>query len=327
MMRRALLLAGLAAGAPPAPRAGRAQQGSWSPSRPVRLILGWPPGGASDAALRIVQPPLQAVLGQSVVIDNRAGAGGNIAAEAVAPAAPDGHTLLSANIGTLAVNPALVRNMPFDPVKDLAPLSLLFNATNILVCPSERPFRSVSDLLAAARAQPGALSYGTGGVGSPGHLSGVLFDHIGRVRTADVPYRGGGPQMTALIAGEHDFAFSPLGTVLPHLETGRVRALGVTTRGRARELPDVPTMIEAGLPDFEVLNWDGVLAPKNTPAPIRARLADALRGVLADPAVVAEFRRRGLDPWPTGEEAFAAQIAADAARSQPLLRAAGIEPS
>jgi tripartite-type tricarboxylate transporter receptor subunit TctC len=302
-------------------------QGSWSPDRPVRLLIGFPPGGASDAAVRIIQPKLSARLGQSVVIDNRAGAGGNLAVESVARSAPDGTTLVSANIGTLAVNPALVRQMPFHPVNDLAPLSLLFNATNVLVVPASKPFRSVADLIAAARARPETITYGTGGVGSPGHLCGILLDKIAGTKTVAVPYRGGGPQMLGLVAAEHDFSFSPMGTVTSHIAAGTIRALGVSTRMRAPELPAVPTMIEAGLADYEVLNWDGILVPRATPAAIRTRLGDAIRDVLADPEVVADFARRGLTPRPTSEADFAAQLAADSTTWQALIRAAGIEPS
>jgi tripartite-type tricarboxylate transporter receptor subunit TctC len=325
MTSRRTLLSALAL--PVLARPALAQAPAWAPSRPIRLVLGFPPGGASDAAVRIIQPVLQAALGQSVVVDNRAGAGGNLGAEAVARAAPDGHTIGSANIGTLAVNPALVRNMPFDAAADLAPVSLLFNAVNVLVCPANRPFRSVADIVAGAKARPETISYGTGGVGSPGHLCGILFDHLAGTRTVAVPYRGGGPQMLALVAGEHDFGFSPMGTVLSHVQAGTIRALGVATRTRARDLPDAPTMIEAGLPDFEVLNWDGIVLPRATPEAARHRIGGVVRTALAEPAVVTEFRRRGLEPWPSTEEEFARQLAADAAKWQPLIRAAGIEPS
>ncbi|MGK7862103.1 Bug family tripartite tricarboxylate transporter substrate binding protein [Falsiroseomonas sp. E2-1-a4] len=324
MLARRPLLAALAATLA-APSLARAQ--GWSPDRPIRLLIGFPPGGASDAALRIIQPRLAARLGQNVVIENRTGAGGNIAAEAAARSQPDGTTMVSANIGTLAVNPALLRNMPFDPIADLAPLSMLFNATNVLVVPAAKPFRSVADLLAAARARPDTLTYGTGGVGSPGHLCGILLDSIAGVKTVAVPYRGGGPQMLGLVAGEHDFSFSPMGTVTSHIAAGTIRALGVTTRQRALELAEMPTMIEAGLADYEVLNWDGVLVPKATPAAIRTRLGDTLRAVLADPDVAVEFGRRGLTPRPTSEADFAAQLAADSQNWQRLVRAAGIEPS
>jgi tripartite-type tricarboxylate transporter receptor subunit TctC len=326
MIQRRLLLGTLAA---PlfAPALARAQTPAWTPDRPLRLLIGFPPGGASDAAVRIIQPRLSALLGQTVVVDNRAGAGGNLAAEAAARSAPDGTTLVSANIGTLAVNPALVRQMPFHPVNDLAPLSLIFNATNVLVVPSSRPWRSVAELVAAAKARPDTITYGTGGVGSPGHLCGILVDKLAGTRTVSVPYRGGGPQMLGLVAGEHDFSFSPMGTVTSHIAAGTIRALGVSTRARAPELPDVPTMIEAGLADYEVLNWDGILVPRATPAPIRQRLGDVIRQVLAEPEIVADFARRGLTPRPTSEAAFAAQLAADSETWQGLIRAAGIEPS
>jgi tripartite-type tricarboxylate transporter receptor subunit TctC len=324
-MQRRLLLAGLAGAALARPRLAVAQ--AWAPTRAMRLVLGFPPGGASDAAVRVIQPFLQAALGQPVAVDNRPGAGGNPGALEVARAAPDGHTIGSANMGTLAVNPALVRNMGFDPAADLAPVTMLFNAVNVLVCPASRPFRSVADIVAAAKARPETITYGTGGVGSPGHLCGILFDHLAGTRTVPVPYRGGGPQMLALVAGEHDFGFSPLGTVLSHVQAGTIRALGVATTTRARELPEAPTMVEAGLAGFEVLNWDGIVLPRATPAPIRARLGEVVRAALADPALIAAFRQRGLEAWPTTEEAMAAQLAADAAKWQPLIRAAGIEPS
>jgi tripartite-type tricarboxylate transporter receptor subunit TctC len=321
-MNRRTLVAGLAGLALVRPAIAQ----GWSPSRPVTLVIGFPPGGASDAAVRIIQPHLQAALGQSVVVDNRAGAGGNLGALAVARSVPDGTTIGSANMGTLAVNPALVRNMGFE-VADLAPISMIFNAVNVLYVPANRPWRSVAEIVAAAKARPEVLTYGTGGVGSPGHLCGILFDHIAGTKTVPVPYRGGGPQILAAVAGEHDFGFSPLGTVLGHMQAGTLRALGVATRTRAPELPQVPTMIEAGLPDYEVLNWDGVVMPRATPAPIRARMGEVMRATLANPQVAADFARRGLTPWPTTEEAMAAQLAADTAKWQPLIKAAGIEPS
>jgi tripartite-type tricarboxylate transporter receptor subunit TctC len=322
-MKRRTLLAGLGAGLLARPALAQ----PWAPSRPITLVLGFPPGGASDAAVRIIQPHLQAAFGQSVVVDNRAGAGGNLGAQAVARAVPDGTTIGSANVGTLAVNPALVRNMGFDPIGDLAPISTIFNAINVLYVPANRPFRSVADLVAAAKARPETITYGTGGVGSPGHLCGILLDHIAGTKTVPVPYRGGGPQILAAIAAEHDFGFSPLGTVLGHIQAGTLRALGVATKTRAAELPDVPTMIQAGLPDYEVLNWDGIVVPRATPEPIRARIGEVVRATLVLPEVVGDFGRRGLVPWPTSEAAFAAQLASDTAKWQPLIRAAGIEPS
>jgi tripartite-type tricarboxylate transporter receptor subunit TctC len=204
---------------------------------------------------------------------------------------------------------------------------MLFNAVNILVVPAGKPYRTVADLVADAKARPDRLVYGTGGVGSPGHLCGILFDHVAGTRTNAVSYRGGGPQVLGLLAGEQDFTFSPIGTLLAHIESGAVRPLAVATRIRARELPDVPTAIEAGLPGFEVLNWDALLAPRATPTAIRDRLGTVLRATLADPEVVTAFRRRGLEPWASDADVVAARIAADTATWQTLIRAAGIEPS
>lgn len=324
-MNRRRLLAAAAAAPLAIPYLARAQ--AWSPDRPMRLLIGFPPGGASDAAVRIIQPRLAARLGQPVVVENRAGAGGNIAVEAAARSAPDGSTMVSANIGTLAVNPALLKQMPFHPINDLAPLSLLFNATNVLVVQASRPYRSVADIVAAAKARPDTLIYGTGGVGSPGHLCGIRLDNLAGIKTVAVPYRGGGPQMLGLLAGEQDFSFSPMGTVTTHIAAGTLRALAVTTTTRAPELPDVATMIEAGLAGYEVLNWDGILVPKATPEPIRTRLGEAIRAVLAEPEVAAAFALRGLTPRPTAEAEFAAQLAADSTTWQGLIRAAGIEAS
>jgi len=204
---------------------------------------------------------------------------------------------------------------------------MIFNAVNTLYVPTSRPWRSVAELVAAAKTQPDTVNYGTGGVGSPGHLCGILFDHIAGTKTVAVPYRGGGPQILAAVAGEHDFGFSPLGTVLPHFQAGTLRALAVATKTRATELPDLPTMEQAGVADFEVLNWDGTVVPHATPAPIRSRIGEMVRATLANPQVAADFARRGLTPWPTTEAVMAAQLASDTAKWQPLIRAVGIEPS
>ena len=322
MMKKRDLLAGLAL----LPWATPALAQEY-PSRPIRLLVGFAAGGSTDVFARAIAPRLQALLGQPVVIENRPGAGGNIATEATARSAPDGYTLLLGTIGPLAINPTLYGNLSFDPLKDLTPVSLVGEVPNVLAVPVDRPFRSVADIIAAAKARPETISYGTGGVGPPGHLCGILFDQIAGTRTVPVPYRGGGPQMLALVAGEHDFGFSPMGTVLTHVQAGTIRALGVATKTRARELPDVPSMIEAGLPNFEVLNWDGFVVPAGTPAPIRVRLGEVIRAALTDPGVIADFQRRGLEAWPSTEAAFARQLAADAAKWQPLIRAAGIEPS
>ena len=294
------------------------------PNRPIRFLLGFPPGGASDAALRIIQPRVQQALGQPMIIDNRPGAAGNLSAEAVARSAPDGHTLVSANIGTMSVNPALFRNLPFDPVADFAPITLLHNVVNVLVVPADRPWRNLAEFLTAARARPDAVTCGSSGVGSLGHLAMIRFEQQGGIRVTHVPYRGGGPLMTGLISGETDFAFATMGTVLPQLEANKLRAFAVATATRAQHLPDLPTLIEQGFPDFDAQNWDGILAPRATPQPILDRLGSVLRTILTDPTIQQEFLRRGFEARPCTAEEFARQIASDAARWQPIVRAAGV---
>ncbi len=294
------------------------------PNRPIRFLLGFPPGGASDAALRIIQPRVQAALGQPMVIDNRPGAAGNLSAEAVARSAPDGHTLVSANIGTLAVNPAMFRSLPFDPVADFAPITLLHNVVNVLVVPADRPWQDLPALLAAARARPEAVTCGSSGVGSLGHLAMIRFEQQAGIRVTHVPYRGGGPLMTGLISGEADFAFATMGTVLPQLEAGKLRAFAVATATRAQHLPELPTLIELGFADFDAQNWDGILAPRATPQPVLDRLGTVLRAILGAPEIQREFLRRGFEARPCTAEAFARQIASDAARWQPVVRAAGV---
>ena len=294
------------------------------PNRPVRFLLGFPPGGASDAALRIIQPRVQAALGQPMIIDNRPGAAGNLSAEAVARSAPDGHTLVSANIGTLAVNPAMFRSLPFDPVADFAPITLLHNVVNVLVVPADRPWQDLPALLAAARVRPEAVTCGSSGVGSLGHLAMIRFEQQAGIRVTHVPYRGGGPLMTGLISGEADFAFATMGTVLPQLEAGKLRAFAVATATRAQHLPDMPTLIELGFADFDAQNWDGILAPRATPQAVLDRLGTVLRAILSDPEIQREFLRRGFEAKPCSAEEFARQIASDAARWQPVVRAAGV---
>jgi len=299
---------------------------AWNPDRALRIVVPVAPGGSLDILGRLLARHLTEALGQNVVTENKPGAGSNIAFELVARAAPDGLTLLVGS-DPLTINPALYPRVGFDPVRDFSPVIEAVRAPQVLVVHPSAPVRDVAGFIAWARQADGKLTLASQGNGSIGHLAGALFAQDAGLGFTHVPYRGGGPQMLALVAGEHDFGFSPMGTVLTHVQAGTIRALGVATKIRARELPDVPSMIEAGLPDFEVLNWDGFVLPAGTPAPIRARLGEVIRAALAEPSVIADFQRRGLEAWPSTEAAFAAQLAADAAKWQPLIRAAGIEPS
>ena len=315
-MHRRALLAALAL-----PVVARAEE---YPSRPVRIVIPVVPGGAVDAAVRIVQPQLTAALGQPVVLDNRPAGGGTLATEIVARGAADGYSLLLGTVQTMAVNPSLYRSLPADPVRDFAPISMLVKVAVLLAVPTDRPWRSVAELLAAMKARPGALSYGSAGVGSAGHLSGALLDRLAGTESVHVPYRGGGQLITDLMSGKLDFAFATAATVLPQVEAGRLRALAVPSSARSTLLPEVPTMAEAGVPGYAINNWYGVYAPAATPAPVLARLNQALVGALAMPEVVARLAPHALEPFPTTPAEANRFLAEETARYASLVRGAGI---
>jgi tripartite-type tricarboxylate transporter receptor subunit TctC len=324
IVARRTLVAGAPVLASSTARGAAAQGMAAYPDRPIRLVLGFTPGGATDAAVRPAQPRFSALLGQPVVIDNRPGAGGNLATELVARAAPDGYTVLLGTIGVLAINQHLYRNLPFDAVADLAPVATLTSVLSILVVPPDRPWRSVADLVVAARARPGALSWADSGVGTSGHMSGSLLDHLAGIRTVRVPYRGGGPLITDLLAGRIDYAFSTAAPALPHVHAGRLRALAVPSEARSPLLPEVPTVSEAGgVPGYSVANWYGLMVPAGTPRPIIDRLAAAVRETQRDPEVVAAWARAGLEPLPGGPEELARMIRAERDKWGPIVRATG----
>ncbi|MBY0338277.1 MAG: tripartite tricarboxylate transporter substrate binding protein [Acetobacteraceae bacterium] len=301
-----------------------AAQDAW-PSRPVRIVIPFAAGGSSDLAARLLAPRVGAILGQQVVVENRGGGGGNIAAESVVRAT-DGHTLFQGNMGVMAVNPTLYRQLPFDPERDFQPVSHIMAVANILVTPAERPWRSVADLVAALRVAPETIRAGNSGPGSIGHLAVVLLDSLAGTRSVHVPYRGGGPMATDLIAGHLDFAFATTPTVLGAIQSGRLRALAVATGTRSALLPEVPTVAEAGVVGFDVNNWDSWLFPRGVPAAHVARMAEAIRQALSEPDLRAEFARRGLEPLATSPPELAAAIRAETARWAPIVRASGATP-
>jgi tripartite-type tricarboxylate transporter receptor subunit TctC len=315
-----LLPAGLAAAAI---RPASAQ--SDYPNRPVRIVVGFAAGGGTDLTTRTMQPKLQQALGVSVVVDNRPGAGGNLATELVTRAQPDGYTLLMGTIGALAINPTLYRNLTFDPQADLTPVSMSGNILNVLVVPADRPWRNVGELIAAAKARPDTITYGSSGVGGAGHLAGALLDQMAGTRTVHVPYRGGGPLMTDLVGGKVDFAFSTAPTAVPQIESGRLRALAVPTLRRTALLPEVPTVAEA-LPGYEVANWYALLGPKGLPAPVVERLNAAMRATLQDADVLAHLARHGVEPTPSSAEELARFIRDETAKWAPIVRATGATP-
>ncbi len=315
MRRRSLLASCLAAPA--------LAQGDDYPSRPVRIVVGFAAGGATDITTRALAPRFGALLGQTIVVDNRPGAGGNIATEAVVRAPADGYTLLMGTIGALSINPSLYKSLPFDPARDLDPIGLVAEITNILVVPVDRPWHSVADLVAAAKANPGTITYASSGVGGAGHLGGALLDSMTGARMVHVPYRGGGPLITDLLSGKVDFSIATAPTVLPHVQVGKLRALAVPTATRSALLPDLPTIAEAGVTGYAAENWYGLLGPRGLPEPVKAKLSAALVGTLTDPEVSATLKRQGAEPRPSTPAEFAAHMARETEKWAPIVRASG----
>ncbi|MGX9964465.1 Bug family tripartite tricarboxylate transporter substrate binding protein [Roseomonas sp. F4] len=297
-------------------------QGTDYPSRPIRLIVGFAAGGGTDLTARTMQPRLQQALGGNIVIENRPGAGGNLATELAVRAAPDGYTLLMGTIGALAINPTIYSNLPFNPQTDLTPICMSGSILNVLVVPADRPWRTTAELIAAAKAQPDTLNYGSSGVGGAGHLAGALLDQMAGIKTAHVPYRGGGPLMTDLIGGKVDFAFSTAPTAVPHIESGRLRALAVPTLARSELLPNVPTVAET-LPGYEVGNWYALLGPRGLPDAIVAKLNAAMHATLRDPTIVSHLARHGVDPLASTPEELGRFIRDETAKWAPIVRATG----
>jgi tripartite-type tricarboxylate transporter receptor subunit TctC len=310
---------GIAALAPA--QAGAAQY----PDRPLRLIVPFPPGGGNDILARTVGQGLAGSLGQQIVVDNRGGAGGMLGATAAANANPDGYTLFLGSLGSLAHNPALRPALAYSPPRDFAAVSLLATSPFILVVHPGLPAKSVKELLAAARAKPGSLNYGSAGTGSSLHLTGELFKHAAGVDIVHVGYKGTAPAITDLIAGQVQIVFSTMPPALPHVKTGRLRALGVTSAKRARIVPEAPTIAEAGVPGFEVENWQGIVVPAKTPRAIVERLNREILGVLAQPAMIAALGAQGLDPAGGAPAQFDRLIRVEIGKWTKLARAARIQ--
>ena len=313
--RRSLLVAALAL---PAPALAQA-----FPTRPIRMICPFAAGGSADASARQLAEPLSAVLGQPVVVENRPGGGATLGAQLVARAAPDGHTLLYGTPGPQIVNPHLMRSVPYDPVRDFAPVSGYKRAPNLLAIHPSIPARNVTELVALAKSRPGMLTFASSGVGSSSHLAGEMLKFLGGVDITHVPYRGTGPAMTDLLAGTVSMALDTLSILLPPSQAGSLRALGVTTPERSRLVPELPALAEA-LPGFDAAPFNYISATGGTPAPIVARLNQAIVGILNDPAYRARMEALGEEATPSSPEELAATIAAESARWKQVIEAAGI---
>ena len=299
-------------------------QDAW-PSKSLTLIVPFTPGGSTDILDRLVAQKLTDSLGKQVIVENRPGAGGSIGAEAVARAAPDGHTLLMGHIGTLAVNPALYPNLGYDPLKSFAPVSLIAAVHNMLVVHPTVPASSVAELIAHARKNPGQLTYATGGNGSAAHIASVALADAAGLDLVHVPYRGTAPAVTDLLAGRISMALTGAPVLLPHVQAGKLRALGVSGLKRLTGAPDVPTIAEAApLPGFEASQWYGIVAPAGTPEAIVARLNAEIRKGMTAPEVVARLAPEGADVSVNSPDEFRAFITTEMARWGALVRKAGI---
>jgi tripartite-type tricarboxylate transporter receptor subunit TctC len=288
-VRRSLLALALLA----LPVAAPAQQAPY-PDKPVRVVVAWPPGGLVDVLGRVLAEKLQASLGQPFVIENRAGAGGVIGADLVAKAPPDGYTLLLST-SALNMNAAMQQKLPFDVQADFQPVVVAATAPSILVVRNDLPVHNVRELIALAKSEPGKLTYASAGNGTPAHLSAELFKTMTGTDMVHVPYKGAPPAMVDQIAGRVDFHFANATVALPHIKTGKIRALAVTSATRSPLVPDIPTMAEAGVPGFEADQWIGFLAPRGTPKPVVDRLAGAITHALAQPDVKAALAKQGMD--------------------------------
>ncbi len=293
------------------------------PDKPIRLIIPFPPGGSADFMARGLAQRLGAELGQTVVMDNRGGAGGTLAAEAVAAARPDGYTLIFATMGTLAINPALYPKLRYDPVKDFAPVALTHITPRVLVVHASVAAKSVTELIALARTRPGKLTYGSAGSGSSSHLSGALFASMAGVEFLHVPYKGSAPLLTDLIAGRIDMTFDSFSVYEEHIKAGRLRALGVTSKNRLTALPDVPPIAEAGVPGFDVSNWLGVLAPAGTPKEVIAILHAALARAMATPSLRQQLAAVGIEPLLGSPDEFAALLRSELVKWAQIVKRSG----
>lgn len=295
------------------------------PRQPIRMVVTFPPGGSADAVVRMLVPRLNEKLGQQVVVDNRPGAGGNVGLAIVAKAPPDGYTLGVGAAGALAANSSLYAQMPFDPLKDFRPVSMLAAIPFVLVGHPSVAARTQRELVALAKAQPGKLSIGHGGNGTAMHLSAALFSQMADVKLVEVPYKGSGPAALDVLAGNVPLAVVDLPSALQHIRAGKLTAFAVTSPNRLPQLPDVPTVAESGLAGYDSTGWFGVVAPAGTPTAVVQRLNAEITAALNDEAIRASMRNLGVEPAPTKPEEFDTYIRSETAKWNKVIRQAGIK--
>ncbi|HLQ24734.1 MAG TPA: tripartite tricarboxylate transporter substrate binding protein [Acidiferrobacterales bacterium] len=311
----AMLLAGAALGA----------QAENYPSKPIKMIVPFSVGGTTDILARIIGQELTKAWGQQVIIDNRPGAGGNIGADLVAKSAPDGYTLVMGTVGTHAINASLYKKMPYDTVKDFAPITLVAAVPNVLVVHPAVPAKSVKELIEYAKANPGKLSFASSGNGTSVHLSGELFKAMAGVSMTHIPYKGSAPAIIDLMGGQVQLMFDNMPTALPHVKAGRLRALAVTSAKRSPAMPDLPTIAEAGVAGYEAESWFGVLAPAGTPSAIVTKLNGEIVRILGLPEIKERLLSQGAEPVGNSPEQFAAHITAEMAKWGNVVKASGAQ--
>jgi tripartite-type tricarboxylate transporter receptor subunit TctC len=295
------------------------------PSKPVRVIVAFAPGGATDILARLLASELTKSLGQSFVVENKSGGGGNIGTEAVVRAEPDGYTLHFGAAGNITINPSLFSNMTFDPAVDLAPVAPMASTMNLLVVNPSVKANTVKELIALAKANPGKMTFASSGNGGTIHLSGELFKMMAGVDIVHVPYRGSGPAIVDLLGGRTNMMFDNLPSSLPHVQAGKLRALAVTGAQRSQALPNVPTMAEAGLPGYEATTWFGLFAPARTPPAIVDKLNKAVNQALSKPDVVAEIAKMGSEPMHMTPGEFKRLIASDTQKWRKVVKTANVK--
>jgi len=304
-----------------APHAARAADAY--PAKPVRFVVAFPPGGGTDIIARSIAQKLAERIAQQVVVDNRPGAGGNIGTDIVAKSAPDGYTMLMGSAGPLAINASLFGKMPFDPIKDLAPVTLAASTPNVLVVHPSLKAATVEELIALAKARPGEINFASSGHGTPAHLAGELFDSMAGVKMVHVPYKGAAPALADLLGGQVQLMFSTMPPALPHVKDGKLRALAVTSAKRSPAAPDLPTLDEIALPGFEANTWHGVVVPARTPRAIIARLNREIVAILHLPDVVERFSSQGAEALGSTPEEFAAYIRSETVKWAKVVRESG----
>jgi tripartite-type tricarboxylate transporter receptor subunit TctC len=293
------------------------------PAKPVRMVVGFPPGGATDLVARIIQPKMSAGLGKQVIVDNRPGANGVISNELLAHADPDGYTIAFGHIGTLVISPT-IQKVPYDKDRDFAPIGLVVSLQNIIIVHPTLPAKNLKEFLAIAKAKA-PLNYATSGIGSPGHLAAVLLEARTGIKMSHIPYKGGGPAITDLIAGQIPCFVAVISTGIPPVKSGRARAIAVTGEKRASALPEVPTIAESGVKGYAAVNWYGLLAPAKTPPAVIARLNKELVVALNAPDVVQQLKDRGIDAAPSSPDEFRNFIHAEEKKWVDIIRRSNIK--